>query len=642
MPFTSGLQIGPYRVMEQLGQGGMATVYQAYHASLDRYVALKVLHQAFMEDSNFLARFQREARLVARLEHPNIVPIYDYAEYEGQPYLVMKFIEGETLKARLQRGPLNATEVQNVVDAVGAALAYAHKQGILHRDIKPSNVILAKDGNIFLADFGLARIAQSGESTLTTDMVLGTPQYISPEQAMAKKDLDEGTDIYSFGVMLYEMTVGRVPFSADTPFSVIHDHIYAPLPLPSTVNPKVSADLERVLLKALSKERADRYADIPAFVDAFKNAWSTSASTLAVSMPGAAPDAVTIPPVSSQPSSPMTMPVMAAAIPEAESTPPVPAAEVVEPDQRPRKRKSPSRWMWIAILLGSCLCCAVAFFALRTRNNFSAAATPPSAKDMQATVVAAIPPKIGPTVQVAIQTAMPQPPTPQRQPVTPQPQDLPPADKIDLVPIDLAVAKRNVDKNPNDPGAHLDYGFSLLQNKVTRDGYLEIRRSAELGAKHPVFLNEAARALDKANLPLGAAFMYLQMGSQLRGNGQVIDSALLINLRRTIYYGFAEPVAPEVLDYGTIEKVHPPLSLVAQARNAILYGKDPGLAIKLIEELRNLSKGMPEPDLLQAELLIFTKQDIPGAQKLLAGILQMPRVPDWITARAKELQQMTK
>jgi serine/threonine-protein kinase len=255
MPFPSGLQVGPYRIMEQLGQGGMATVYKAYHASLDRYIALKVLHQAFMEDPNFLARFQREARLVARLEHSNIVPIYDYAEHEGQPYLVMKYIEGETLKARLQHGPLNATEVQNVVEAVGAALAYAHRQGILHRDIKPSNVILSKDGGIYLADFGLARIAQSGESTLTTDMILGTPQYISPEQAMAKKDLDEGTDIYSFGVMLYEMTVGRVPFSADTPFSVIHDHIYAPLPMPSSVNPKISADLERVLLKALAKDR---------------------------------------------------------------------------------------------------------------------------------------------------------------------------------------------------------------------------------------------------------------------------------------------------------------------------------------------------------------------------------------------------
>ena len=270
MSFTNGLEIGPYRIMEQLGQGGMATVYKAYHASLDRYLAIKVLHKAFLNDANFLARFQREARLVARLEHPNIVPIYDFAEYNNQPYLVMKFIEGETLKARMQRGILSTVEILNVVESIGNGLAFAHKQNILHRDIKPSNVILAKDGGIYLADFGLECIAQTGESTLSSDMVLGTPQYISPEQGMSKKELDEGTDIYSFGVMLDEMTTGRVPFSADTPFAVIHDHIYSPLPLPSSLNPNISQELKRVLRKALAKERADRYADVPAFVEAFK------------------------------------------------------------------------------------------------------------------------------------------------------------------------------------------------------------------------------------------------------------------------------------------------------------------------------------------------------------------------------------
>jgi serine/threonine protein kinase len=244
----------------------MASVYKAYHAALDRYVALKVLHPAFLEDPNFLARFQREARLVAKLDHPNIVPIFDYSEYEGRPYLVMKYIEGETLKARLTRGPISSYEISRIMGAVGAALSYAHKHGILHRDIKPSNVLLANDGGIYLADFGLARIAATGESTLSTDMVMGTPQYVSPEQALGKKDLDEGTDIYSLGVMLYELVVGKVPFNADTPFSIIHDHIYTPLPMPSKVNPQVSAEVERVLLKALAKERRDRYPDIDSFV----------------------------------------------------------------------------------------------------------------------------------------------------------------------------------------------------------------------------------------------------------------------------------------------------------------------------------------------------------------------------------------
>ena len=285
MPLTAGENVGPYRIIEKLGQGGMATVYKAYHAGLDRYVALKVLHPDLTEDPTFTARFQREARLVARLEHPHIVPVHDFAEHDGYHYLVMKFIEGETLKARLERGPLTSDEIHTIVDSVGSAMAYAHQQGILHRDIKPSNVLIAKDGNIYLADFGLARIAQASTSTLSGDAIMGTPQYISPEQAMGKKDLDERTDIYSFGVMLYEMVVGQVPFSADTPFSIIYDHIYSPLPLPHTLNPSISEGLERVLLKALAKEHGDRYKSVPEMVAAFKSVSETS-------VPGTVPAAI--------------------------------------------------------------------------------------------------------------------------------------------------------------------------------------------------------------------------------------------------------------------------------------------------------------------------------------------------------------
>ena len=272
MPFIPGENIGPYRLMEQLGQGGMATVFKAYHSALDRYVAIKVLHVAFQDDPNFLARFQREARVVARLDHQNIVPIYDYSEYESRPYLVMKYVDGETLKARLSRGKLSQSEIERVVEAVGAALAYAHKQNILHRDVKPSNVLLTEDGQIYLADFGLARMAQTSETSLTADRMVGTPQYMSPEQAQAKPDLDARSDIYSFGVMLYEMLVGRVPFNADTPFAVIHDHIYTPLPLPRTVNPDIPEQVERVLLKALAKDPDDRFDQVDQMVKAFGSA----------------------------------------------------------------------------------------------------------------------------------------------------------------------------------------------------------------------------------------------------------------------------------------------------------------------------------------------------------------------------------
>jgi serine/threonine protein kinase len=350
MSFAIGENVGPYRIIEQLGQGGMATVFKAYHPALDRYVAMKVLHPAFKEEPNFLSRFQREARVVARLEHPNIVPVYDFAEHNGQPYLVMKFIEGQTLKARLNEKPLTKEEAVEIIDAIGNALAYAHKQGVLHRDVKPSNVLLSSDSSIFLADFGLARIAQAGASTLSKDVMLGTPQYISPEQGRGVRDLDQGTDIYSLGVLLYEIVVGRVPFNADTPFSIIHDHIYTPLPPPTSVNPNVPEVVEKVLLKSLEKERGSRFTKVEQQVQAFRAAVLEGEGAFLETQ-------IVQPTVDEGPDGGPSTPIITSDIDEGGGGP-------AGQEKRPRKR-----WPWIVAGLLISVGCLLAFLSTLEGEN---------------------------------------------------------------------------------------------------------------------------------------------------------------------------------------------------------------------------------------------------------------------------------
>jgi tRNA A-37 threonylcarbamoyl transferase component Bud32 len=362
MSFVQGENVGPYRIIEQMGQGGMATVFKAYHAALDRYVAIKALHPAMMEDPGFLARFQREAKVVARLDHPNIVPIYDYAEHGGRPYLVMKFIDGETLKARLARSPLSNEEVLRIVEAVGQALTYAHEHGILHRDVKPSNALLSPDGNIYLADFGLARIAEAGASTLSGDMLMGTPHYISPEQARGASDLNECTDIYSFGVVLYELIVGQVPFDSDTPFSIIHDHIYTPLPLPCDVNPNVSESVQRVLLKALAKDREDRYKSVDEMVAAFRA--TTDEGDVGVLIPDTTPRIDTTMPVRTHGEPVVPAAVVPPTEPQRDVAPEIAQAAVPSPEPMTKGRR---QWFWV--VGGLVLTCIFFFVFLAVVNR---------------------------------------------------------------------------------------------------------------------------------------------------------------------------------------------------------------------------------------------------------------------------------
>ncbi|MCU0479656.1 MAG: protein kinase [Anaerolineae bacterium] len=269
---SENLVLGQYEIIEKIGVGGMATVYKAHQRKLDRAVAIKIMHQTIAQDQNFLARFEREARIIANLDHPYIVPIYDYDSYEGQPYLVMKYVDGRTLKAILREGPVPLREVLRIMERVGSALDYAHQKGILHRDIKPSNIMLDGRGEVYLMDFGLARAGQSGESTMSADVMLGTPHYISPEQAQGNKDLDSRTDVYSLGVVLYELVTGRVPFMGDTSYAIIHAQITETPPSPREVNPNIPPTVEAVLLKALSKKREDRYPTAMALVNAYRDA----------------------------------------------------------------------------------------------------------------------------------------------------------------------------------------------------------------------------------------------------------------------------------------------------------------------------------------------------------------------------------
>jgi serine/threonine protein kinase/streptogramin lyase len=279
----AGFMLGPYKIIQQLGQGGMATVYKAYQASMDRYVALKVLNFQFVNQPEILGRFQHEARLIAKLEHPHILPVYDFGESNGIPYLVMRFLEAGTLKERLSAGPMTLGEIDRIFSQLADALAYAHENGVIHRDIKPSNAMLDKRNQVFLTDFGIAKMMEGSPEFTATGAITGTPSYMSPEQVQGMR-LDPRTDIYSLAIMLYEMISGRVPFEAETPMAVIWKQIQEPLPPISKFRQDIHPDIEAVLLKALTKDREERYSNIPAFLEAWKKAYTEATSSQAAAL----------------------------------------------------------------------------------------------------------------------------------------------------------------------------------------------------------------------------------------------------------------------------------------------------------------------------------------------------------------------
>ncbi|RLB23012.1 MAG: hypothetical protein DRG71_06485, partial [Deltaproteobacteria bacterium] len=247
-----------YHIVEQIGRGGMATVFKAYEPALDRYLAIKVLSPQHALAPGFSKRFVREARAVAQLNHPNILPIINFGQEEGLSYIVMKYVSGGTLKERLAAGPMALAETARIIEQIAAALDHAHGRGILHRDVKPSNVLLDEGDWVQLADFGLAKMLAGDVALTESGTSIGTPAYMSPEQGQGLP-LDHRTDLCSLGVILYEMTTGRLPYEAETPMGVVVKHISEPLPPPRQVNPAIPEGVEAVIIKTLAKNPADRY-----------------------------------------------------------------------------------------------------------------------------------------------------------------------------------------------------------------------------------------------------------------------------------------------------------------------------------------------------------------------------------------------
>ena len=281
MPSLIGQNIGKYRVVARLGRGGMAEVYKAYQSSLDRYVAIKVLHGHLADEEDFVARFQREAKAVANLRHPNIVQIFDFDVQDDMYYMAMEYVNGPTLKAELeersQKNQLfSLEESARIMIALCNAIDYAHSRGMVHRDLKPANFILTEEGQILALDFGIAKMVDATKFT-ATGAVVGTPAYMSPEQGQGERG-DERSDIYSLGIVLYHLATGKVPYDADTPFAVIMKHITSELPLPTLINPDLPEAVERIILKALSKTPDDRFQSGAAFAEAIRAAIGLSAA----------------------------------------------------------------------------------------------------------------------------------------------------------------------------------------------------------------------------------------------------------------------------------------------------------------------------------------------------------------------------
>jgi serine/threonine protein kinase len=269
MPFT----IGRYEVLEKLGSGGMAHVYLAQDPFMKRQVAIKVMAASLTHDPEFQDRFQREAEVIAALEHPYIVPVYDFGYFDEQPFLVMRYLLGGSLKERIEDyGVLPLSDASRIIERIASALDHAHRAGVVHRDVKPENVLMDQQGETFLADFGIVKILSKGPASSSGVWIAGTPAYMSPEQVHGDRQVTARSDVYAMGVMLYELVSGKKPYNDPNPTKLMMKHVLDPVPEIAVVLPDAPAGIADVIRKAMAKNPDDRYQSAGEFSEAVNGA----------------------------------------------------------------------------------------------------------------------------------------------------------------------------------------------------------------------------------------------------------------------------------------------------------------------------------------------------------------------------------
>ena len=276
-----GKTLGQFEILDEIGRGGMATVYRARQRSINRMVAVKVLPRALLHDPSFYERFTREVDVIAHLEHPHILPIYDFGESDGIPYIAMRYLAGGSMAQLIRRGLPPLEGLVKPLSQIGQAMDHAHQQGVIHRDLKPGNILLDERGNAYLTDFGIARVLNSN---LTGSAIIGTPAYMSPEQANGLP-LDARSDIYALGIVLFELITGREPFEAETPVALLLKHINEPMPSVKLYRAGIPSAVEQVIYKATAKSPNHRFASASELALSFQDAAFQPASRPSVMEP---------------------------------------------------------------------------------------------------------------------------------------------------------------------------------------------------------------------------------------------------------------------------------------------------------------------------------------------------------------------